>query len=165
MNTWPLVLVQSIFLKVEWGKRCQSHWHWLSFQSTLHCAFWNISCVTSSFVWLNDDPSTCHNMCAPYGQSSDCLLCSSIWSDGVGGPVLVLTVVERLQRAVPSSSHTAYFKHFLIPFEHLLVLGNIDPSTAHSCPESVVLRRIRTTFKNVLICIDVETLCSWTVSV
>lgn len=50
-------------------------------------------------------------------------------SDGVGGPVLVLTVVERLQRAVPSSSHTAYFKHFLIPFEHLLVLGNIDPST------------------------------------
>ncbi len=35
-------------------------------------------------------------------------------SDG-GGPVLVLTVVERVQRATRSRSHTAYFKHGTLP--------------------------------------------------
>lgn len=36
-------------------------------------------------------------------------------SDGGGGPVLMLTVVEPVQRAMHSGSHIADFKHKTLP--------------------------------------------------
>lgn len=49
----------------------------------------------------------------------------------------MLTVAH--QRAEHSRSHTAYFKHFLIPCEQV----NINSRTAHSDTKSVVLRRMK----------------------